>query len=547
MAVLKSSGRIIHFLKKKFMLIVQNVTYSHPDKDLLFDNINLTINKQDKIALIGNNGAGKSTLLKIMAGHLHPSGGSVKADSVPYYIPQLFGQFNDYTIAQALRIADKLHALKEILAGNVTEENMTLLDDDWGIEERCSEALAHWQLGGLDLSQKMEALSGGQKTKVFLAGIAIHQPQIVLLDEPSNHLDAFSRTILYDYIQNTPNTLVVVSHDRTLLNLLNNVCELSKRGIVQYGGNYDFYVAQKVIEANALSEDLKSKEKALRKAKEVEREALERQQKLDARGKKKQEKAGLPTISMNTLRNNAEKSTSRMKDVHAEKVGSISDEVNQLRKELPDKDKMKIGFDNSGMHKGKILITAKDINFGYEEKLLWKQPLNFQVASGDRIAIKGVNGSGKTTLIKMMLDELQPQTGTLDRAVIKAIYIDQDYSLIDNRCSVYEQAQRFNTDNLPEHEIKSRLTHFLFTKVYWDKSCAALSGGEKMRLILCCLTLRSQPPDMIILDEPTNNLDIQNTEILTAAINEYKGTIIVVSHDAYFLEQINVEKAIKLA
>jgi len=529
------------------MLTLQNVSYAHPNRDLLFENINLHINKQDKIALIGNNGAGKSTLLKILAGNLQPSNGQVKATSKPWYVPQLLGQFNDFTIADALQIGDQLKALKEILSGHVTETNMTMLNEDWSIEERCNEALAYWKLEGLDLSQKMSNLSGGEKTKVFLAGMLIHQPEIVLLDEPGNHLDARSRSILYDYIQSTTSTLFVVSHDRTLLNLLNTIYELSKRGITIYGGNYDFYTRQKAIEANALNEDLRSKEKALRKAKETERDSIERQQKLDARGKKKQEKAGLPTISMNTFRNNAEKSTARLKDVHAEKVSAISQEVNWLRKELPDADKMKIGFDDSMLHAKKILITAVDINYGYNDQLLWKQPLNFQITSSQRVAIKGDNGSGKTTLIKIILKELLPSSGKIQHAEdIKAIYIDQDYSLIDHSLTVYEQAQRYNTGNLKEHEVKSRLTHFLFTKAYWDKPCKALSGGEKMRLILCCLTLGIQAPDLIILDEPTNNLDIQNIEILTAAIREYQGTLIVVSHDAYFLEEIRVNDVIEL-
>jgi ATPase subunit of ABC transporter with duplicated ATPase domains len=418
---------------------------------------------------------------------------------------------------------------------------MTLLDDDWAIEERCKEAFTHWKLNELDLSQKMGTLSGGQKTKVFLAGISIHQPETVLLDEPSNHLDTFSRNILYHYIKSTNNTLVVVSHDRTLLNLLDNVYELSKRGITVYGGNYDFYAEQKMTESDALNQDLKSKEKALRKAKEIEKESLERQQKLDARGKKKQEKAGLPTISMKTFKNNAEKSTSRMKGVHAEKVDTISLELNQLRKELPDTDKMKMGFDNSALHKGKILVTATEVNFGYDDQLLWKQALNFQITSGERIVIKGLNGSGKTTLIKMILGELKPRSGTMESVAVKAIYIDQDYSLINNRLNVYEQAQQFNSGVLQEHDIKIRLNRFLFTKEYWDKPCKALSGGEKMRLMLCSLTISNQGPDIIILDEPTNNLDIQNIEILTAAINEYKGTLIVISHDEYFLNQINIE------
>ena len=235
-----------------------------------------------------------------------------------------------------------------------------------------------------------------------------------------------------------------------------------------------------------------------------------------------------------------------MKDVHAEKTGAIAQEVQQLRKALPDKDKMKLGFDEMKLHKGKILIDAKGINYGYNDKVLWPQPLSFQIISGSRTAIKGANGAGKTTLIKLMLDELQPTTGAIYRAATTTVYIDQDYSLIDNKLSVYRQAQQFNSGPIPEAEVKSRLAHFLFTAPYWDKPCASLSGGEKMRLMLCCLTISNLSPDMILLDEPTNNLDIQNIEILTAAISDYKGTLIVISHDAYFLEQVRVDEEMVL-
>ncbi|WP_343669255.1 ABC-F family ATP-binding cassette domain-containing protein [Chitinophaga sp.] len=539
------------------MFTLQQVTYLHPDKDLLFDHIDLTIPTHAKCALIGNNGAGKSTLLKLMAGLLTPASGTIHTGTRPYYIPQHFGQYNELTIAQALHIDHKINALHRILEGDVSESNMTLLDDDWTIEERSATALLHWGLQDFPLSQPIRTLSGGQKTKVFLAGIGIHEPDIILLDEPSNHLDSHGRELLYDLIEHTAATIVVVSHDRQLLQLPDQVFELSKKGISIYGGNYDFYLAQKQIENNALAQDLKSKEKALRKARETERETNERQQKLDARGRKKQEKEGLPTISLNTFRNNAEKSTARVKGAHEEKVGQLAQDLQDLRKELPDMDKMKLGFENANLHKGKLLINAQDINFSYQQlphvinssylqTFLWSQPLSFQINSGERLAIKGLNGSGKTTLIKMILGQLTPGTGTLASQAGKTVYIDQDYSLIHNQLSVYDQAQLFNHSALQEHEIKIRLTRFLFTKEYWDKPCNTLSGGEKMRLLLCCLTIDQQPPDMIILDEPTNNLDIQNVDILTAAINAYDGTLIVISHDQYFLEAVRAVRAIEL-
>jgi ATPase subunit of ABC transporter with duplicated ATPase domains len=208
---------------------------------------------------------------------------------------------------------------------------------------------------------------------------------------------------------------------------------------------------------------------------------------------------------------------------------------------------MKFGLDNTALHKGKVLFTAIGINHSYDnEKEIWNEHLNFQITSGERIAIRGLNGSGKSTMIRIILGDLEPATGAVQRADNKYVYIDQDYSLINNLLNVYEQALQYNKTGLQEHEIKIRLTRFLFSKEDWDKPCSALSGGERMRLILCCLTIGNQAPDIIVLDEPTNNLDIQNIEILTAAINDYEGTLLVVSHDEHFIEQVNVERVINI-
>lgn len=534
------------YLIEEIMFTLHNITYLHPSKDALFTGITLTINKHEKVALIGKNGSGKSTLLKIIAGELQHSNGQMHLNPQPYYLPQIFGQYDHLTIGEALKIEGKLNALKEILEGNVTDQNLNILDDDWTIEERSSEALQYWQLDELGLTQKINTLSGGQKTKVFLAGISIHQPELVLLDEPSNHLDTEARELLYHFICTTQSTLIAVSHDRKLLNLLNTVYELHKDGISGYGGNYDFYVRQKAIENNALNQDIQSKEKELRKAREKERGIMERQQKLDARGKKKQEKSGVARIMINTLKNNAENSTSKIKGVHSEKIDDISTGLRELRSSLPEFDKIKFGFNNSSLHKGKILFAAKEINFSYGSKKLWNQNLDFEITSGERIAVKGSNGSGKTTLIRLILGLLEPDNGSIFRSDNKSVYIDQDYSLIDNALTVYQQAQLFSISGLQEHEIKIKLHSFLFTKDSWDKPCRALSGGERMRLMLCCLTINSIAPEVIVLDEPTNNLDIQNIEILTAAVNQYEGTLIVVSHDESFLNEVSIGREIIL-
>lgn len=527
------------------MLSAQNLSYAHPDRELLFKNICFSVNKQDKIALIGNNGTGKSTLLKIIAGILKPSEGSVQYLSTPYYVPQHFGQFNTLTIAEALHVDAKLKAFYEIQSGVISEENWSFLNDDWTIEDRCHEAISYWKLQNVELSHTLESLSGGQKTKVFLAGILIHDPEIVLLDEPTNHLDTQSREVLYDYILKSDKTMVVVSHDRALLELLNPTFELNKHGMTAYGGNYSFYRKQKAIEENAIIREIENKQNALKAAKRVEIETIERKQRQNARGKKKLEKENVPSIIKKTVKNRAEATTANLMKTHAEKKESISEQLKQCRDKLSDILKIKMDFSDSSLHTGKILINAQEINFKYNDRLLWNKPLSFQITSGERINVKGANGAGKSTLLKIISGDLQPVSGVLNRSDFKSVYIDQDYSLIRDEFTVYAQAQLYNRD-LQEHEIKIRLNRYLFDKEFFDRSCSTLSGGEKMRLTLCCLMICADSPDLFILDEPTNNLDIHNTEILASAIKEYKGTLIVVSHDIHFLAEIEVERTIEI-
>ena len=221
------------------MVSIKDLSYSHPNKDLLFKNINLTVSKHEKTALIGNNGSGKSTLLKIIAGIIQPSLGFVYTASRPYYLPQLFGQFNDYTISQALGVDTRLKALDQILNGDASDKNLKLLNNDWTIAERCFQALSYWHLDWLDLKQKMSTLSGGEQTKVFLSGIAIYQPEIILLDEPSNGLDPIGIISLRDLLKQLRDsgTAIVVSSHRLgeLEKLTSDYIFLYRGQVVSFG------------------------------------------------------------------------------------------------------------------------------------------------------------------------------------------------------------------------------------------------------------------------------------------------------------------------
>ena len=540
---------------------IQQISYIHPDKEVLFSDLNFAISKGQKLGLVGNNGCGKSTLLQIIAGQLSPSSGVIVRPDDLYYIPQHFGQYDSLTIAQALQIERKQQALHAILAGDVSNENFTILNDDWNIEERSIAALDLWGLGQFTLSYPMNLLSGGEKTRVFLAGMDIHHPSVILMDEPTNHLDSSGRQRLYDWVEKYRSTLLVVSHDRTLLNLLPEICELEKHQINYYGGNYEFYKEQKTLMQEALQQRIEEKEKALGIARKVARETAERRDKQNVRGEKSNIRKGVPRIVLNALQGKSEKSTSKLTGVHQEKAEKLTNERNQLRGSLSPTAALKTDFNSSSLHTGKILVTAKEINFSYHsnsinndiqensisKQQLWQAPVSFQLKSGDRLRIEGANGSGKTTLLKLITGQLQPQEGTLTRTDFSYVYLNQEYSIIDDRNSILEQAYAFNSRNLPEQEIKIILNRYLFPASEWDKSCRKLSGGEKMRLAFCCLMISNNTPDMFILDEPTNNLDIQSIEIITATIKNYAGTVIAISHDNYFIQEIGVEQCILLS
>ena len=313
---------------------IQQISYIHPDKEVLFSDLNFAISKGQKLGLVGNNGCGKSTLLQIIAGQLAPSSGVIVRPDDLYYIPQHFGQYDSLTIAQALQIDHKQKALHAILAGDASIENFSILNDDWNIEERSVAALDSWGLGQFPLSYPMNLLSGGEKTRVFLAGMDIHNPSVILMDEPTNHLDSSGRQRLYDWVEKWRSTLLVVSHDRTLLNLLPEICELEKHQISYYGGNYEFYKEQKTLMQEALQQRIEEKEKALRTARKVARETAERRDKQNVRGEKRNLKKGVPRIVLNGLQSKSEKSTAKLTGAHQEKAEKLTDERNHSRRQL---------------------------------------------------------------------------------------------------------------------------------------------------------------------------------------------------------------------
>ncbi|NLZ74055.1 MAG: ABC-F family ATP-binding cassette domain-containing protein [Bacteroidales bacterium] len=527
-------------------IVVHNLGYTHPDGEKLFNSVSFSIQEGEKVALIGANGCGKSTIFKILAGQIQPTEGEISITEKLCYLPQQFNLNESQTIAEALGVSKKIEALQAILKGSVDEKHYQDLEDDWDIENRLQRNLAKWKMGTIDIQRKMKSLSGGEKTKIALTRIALDVSKIILLDEPSNHLDLDARLVLYQFIKESVATIMVISHDRALLNQLEVMLELTPNGLERYGGNYDFYKVQRTQQEEAFYSQLKEQEKNIRQSLQRSQQLAEQRQKKESRGRKRKEKGGLPRIIAGGLAGKAQQTTSRMKAEQEGKVEQLKNQLTEIHQRIKESIPLKIQLSPSDTHFGKILVQAKAINVRYNAIELWEEPLSFHIKAGDRVHLLGANGSGKTTLIQLVQSKLKVSTGCLFVADFTSLYIDQEYSLLEDEKTLMNQMQVFNEKALPESELYTLLHRHQFPSTVWDKKCKQLSGGEKMKLLLCCMSLRNNTPDLLLLDEPTNNIDVQSQEILSDVLKEYKGTMLVVSHDTYFVEQIDLNKAITL-
>ncbi|MBV8253184.1 MAG: ABC-F family ATP-binding cassette domain-containing protein [Chitinophaga sp.] len=529
------------------LLNAQNISFRQPDSTSIFENVSFSIDKGEKAAIVGKNGVGKSTLLKLIAGQLPEYQGSLLINGTLYYVPQHYGHFDQQTVAGALGIAHLTTAMAAIENGSVAQEDYDIMENNWDIVARCEEAFAEWGLTGIRLDQSLQELSGGMKTKLFLAGISIFSPEIVLLDEPTNHLDRKARAQLHEWMATTSSAVLLTSHDRELLRLCEPIMELTANGIQEYGGNYDLYESQKEQESAAKEQQLDSHKKALKEAKKKQQEALERKQRADAQAKKKVQNSSDPKILLNGRKNAAENSSGKLKQVHADKIDNIRESLQEAAGLVQMQQMMKGFFENAALHNGKVLFQADEMNFSYpDQPLLWQQPFTFTIRSGERIAITGSNGAGKSTLLQLLLGKLQPTVGSLQTSSYSSVLLDQDYTLIDRNKTILEQAFSFNERKLEPAQIHTMLANFIFKPDTWHKPCAVLSGGEMLRLSLCCMILQNKTPDIIFLDEPVNNLDLINITMLGKIFAEYKGTIILISHDQSFTADIGITREIVL-
>lgn len=519
------------------------LSYKLPDSTILFSDLNFSFNK-NRVAIVGKNGVGKTTLFKLILKQLIPTSGTICTDGTIEVLPQDLNIFKNHDILEVLGVKRVYNAYLKIVSGNYTESTYNELNNRWDIENEINQSLSSLGLNYLDFSRPFDTLSGGEKVRLLLSKILLNKPDFFLLDEPTNNLDRESKQYIYDFITSWNKGIIVISHDRTLLDLMDNIYELSPKGIKHYSGNYTFYFQQKELEYKKFQQDLVTAEKKFKKVKRVSDEALKKHVKRANMGNKN--KNSLPKIVAYKWKNSSERRLGALKQSSSKRVEQAKDQYNTLMEKKESSLKIRVDLLGELKNKNKILIEAESINFSYANNNLWKNDLSFIIRGQEKVLLTGKNGSGKSTLCKIIAEMLTPVKGNININVQKISILDQNFSSIDDSLTLLENMQKYAEPDVPEHKLRIILGGFLFYGNEVFKKASVLSGGEKMRLAMACIFSTDSSSELLILDEPTNNMDLESINQLSQSIKEYPGALLVISHDEYFIEDIGIDKTIKL-
>jgi ATPase subunit of ABC transporter with duplicated ATPase domains len=526
-------------------VVADGLAWRTPANRTVFENVALTL-QREKTGLVGANGCGKTTLARILAGDLSPAAGAVRRGGAVAYLPQDLSPLAGLTVAAVLGVEEKLAALGRLTAGAGLPGDLDLLDDDWTVEERVAAELHRVGLDHLELGRIMDSLSGGEATRTALAALLLARPELIILDEPTNNLDEPSRLALYDVVRGWTGGLLVISHDRALLDLMDRIAELSARGLRLYGGNFTFFAAQREAEGLAADAEVEEARRQVRKARHEAQEVRERQARRASRGRKASFEEGVPRIVRKLLRNSSERTGARLDGVMEEKVEQAKEALDAARERAGEHRELDIELAPVELPAGKMVLDMSGVSYRHPGGPALIDGFNLRLTGPERVALAGANGSGKTTLLRLALGQLEPAAGCVTLGVERVSYLDQSAALLDPTRSVLDNFRARNP-GLNETACRLVLARFLFRTDEVHAPAGTLSGGERLRAALACTLCALEPPQLLLLDEPTNHLDLVSLDRLEQALRRYTGALLVVSHDRTFLDRIGVTRRVELA
>ncbi|MFJ9680700.1 ABC-F family ATP-binding cassette domain-containing protein [Streptomyces sp. NPDC101194] len=512
------------------------LSFQWPDGTTVLDGLSLSIGR-GRTGLVGTNGAGKSTLLRLLAGRLRPTRGSVTVGGSLAYLPQNITLDTTLRVDAALGIAERRAALRAIEAGDVDERHFDTIGDDWDVEERAVAALGSLGLGSIELDRTVAQLSGGETVLLRLAALLLERPDILLLDEPTNNLDVLARRRLHEAVDNwRSGVLVVVSHDLELLERVDRIAELRSGAVNWYGGGWSAYQEVLSIEQEAAGRMLRAAEADVRRQK---RELEETQVKLARRrrqGSRTAADGGLPKIIAGRRKRSAQESAGKLRGLQADRLSEARDRHEEAADAIRDDAEIRVSLPRTAVPTGRTVLSLHELRprFGRLRQG------DLHVHGPERIALVGRNGAGKTTLMRTLTGELAPLSGEA-RTYVPLRFLPQRLDVLDDGLSVVANVGRM-APGVTDNHIRSQLARFLFQGKRAEQPAGTLSGGERFRAALAAAMLAAPAPQLLMLDEPTNNLDIASVRQLTSALASYEGALLIASHDLPFLESVGITR-----
>ncbi|MEV3961615.1 ribosomal protection-like ABC-F family protein [Nocardia sp. NPDC050193] len=527
-------------------IVCSNLSFSWPDDTAVFADLSFSV-PGGRTGLVAPNGAGKSTLLRLLAGELKPGAGGVSVDGVLGYLPQTLPLTGEMTVAETLGIAPILAALNAVESGDTAEEHFTTIGADWDIEERTRAQLERLGLGELALNRRLRTLSGGQVVSLGLAAQLLRRPDVLLLDEPTNNLDLEARHRLYDLLADWKGCLLLVSHDRPLLDRMDRIAELHAGEIRFYGGNFTEYEESIRAEREVAEKNIRNAEQEVKREKRELQQARERAARRASNAARNLGNAGLPKIFAGTMKRNAQESAGRANETHAARVDAAKNRLDLAERALRPEQRITLQLPDTDVPAGHTVFAGEGIGYRFgEQEVFAGDGADLTIRGPERIALTGPNGAGKSTLLRIVHGDLTPESGSVARAEGRVAYLSQRLDLLDLDRTVAENLAAF-APNLPTPQRLNLLARFLFRGARVELPVGALSGGERLRATLACVLFAEPAPQLLLLDEPTNNLDLVSVGQLESALDAYRGAFVVVSHDERFLAEIGVQRWLRLA